>query len=296
MRIEKIVGILLLLFVSVAAGCSSVTSETVELSATTSGRLSTLKDVHIEITNQYFDEKIKNANDFVDNEWKPLFLRNMLGQSSVLDDLENASSLSGKLRSQIEDASKLYLSDPSESKRFVSALSSKLTPLRRSERDDIDKVINNYIPDDKKATATSHIMSLLGSDEAGQIMIEFAADANKQISLFRESLIKPLETSRRKELELINQSYGDIIQAQSIITARLEAEMKKDNATNALFDGILGKDRAEELRETTRELTHQSYKTLQELPLYDESTGFDEWTKAIQKFFQQHTIDENIGN
>ena len=57
----------LLIFIlqaGILSGCSSVTPQTVELSATTAERLSTLRDVHIETTNQYFDEQVKRANEF----------------------------------------------------------------------------------------------------------------------------------------------------------------------------------------------------------------------------------------
>ena len=122
-------NIFLLIFIlqaGILSGCSSVTPQTVELSATTAERLSTLRDVHIETTNQYFDEQVKRASEFVEKKWTPLFLRNMLGLSSVLDDLENASSISGSVRSEINEAIKIYLSDPSESEDFVDQLSNKL--------------------------------------------------------------------------------------------------------------------------------------------------------------------------
>ena len=292
-------NIFLLIFIiqaGILSGCSSVTPQTVELSATTAERLSTLRDVHIETTNQYFDEQVKRASEFVEKKWTPLFLRNMLGLSSVLDDLENASSISGSVRSEINEAIKIYLSDPSESDDFVDQLSNKLNPMRKNERKDIDSVVDMFIPNDKKEAAASHVMALLGSDEAGQIMIEFASDANNQINLFRQSLIEPIEEQRTIELGLINQSYGDIIQAQAIITARLEAEMKKDNATNALFDGLFGKDRAEELREKTRELTHNSYDLLKDLPQYDQDKGIDAWTKEIQEHFKQQIASKLNGN
>lgn len=82
------------------------------------------------------------------------------------------------------------------------------------------------------------------TDSAVVVMTEFLNDANKQIEKKRSELLDPIKSQENEILDSINQSYKNIIYANTTITSYLESTRKiKESQEEALsLVGLRGTD------------------------------------------------------
>ena len=126
--IINLVGAILLL--ATVAGCSGFGPSTVELSRATTVRVKDLHQIHQAAINQYFDFQEVRVEEFIEREWAPLFLRNFLGNSGIIIDINSASRVSKQAQLEISEAVKSYLDDDSESDQLSGEIAAKLTTSR----------------------------------------------------------------------------------------------------------------------------------------------------------------------
>jgi hypothetical protein len=218
---------IILFFLLFIYGCGSViSSSTVNLSADVGSRISEMEKLHQLAVQRYFDLEQQKIEDFLTKTWEPLFLKNFLGTSQVLEQLKNVSSFTAADRSQIEEVVSLYLIDSTEAPKMTDSLMVKLDASRKNEGDEIRAVVSEFIDDDKVDEAVIHITSLLNTDEPAQIMLDFAEDAHNEMNAQREKLLAPLTQLRQETAAELSAAYAELIRGQSTITGRLEAAAK----------------------------------------------------------------------
>jgi hypothetical protein len=237
-----------IIFLSLFVGCTSIGSATVELSKETTVRIKDLHQVHQEAINQYFDFQETRVEEFIEREWTPLFLKNFLGKSNVIGDIIAVSRISNKTRLEINIAIKIYLSDASESDELTQELIDALSVGRSSERDVTNRILNKYVDDEELPGALSHVMALLGTDEPAIIIMEFAEAAHVQILKQRALMLAPIKFKRKEILISINDRYDEVLAAQGIITGRLDAANKQNQAASSLVDSVFGEGTDQEIR------------------------------------------------
>ncbi len=282
-------------------GCSSIGPSTVELSQGITVRVQDLHRVHAEALNQYFDFQEKQVEDFIEREWTPLFLRNFLGLSGIISDINSASRLSSQLQDEIKITIENYLDDVTESDRIVSELSQKLTSGRSGERSSVNEVLKRFIDDEKLPEAESHVMAILGSDEPAVLIMDFSQEAHIQINLQREKMLEPIRDERKRILRSINDRYEEVLAAQGIISGRLEAASNQSQARSDLFQSILGEGSEESIRQDVlkfggkvSDVMTQLSTVIEDAEKQDEAVSADSLVEIVKSVMNSQSNDTEM--
>ena len=198
-----------------------------------------MEALHILTVQRYFDGEQEKIEHFLTNTWEPLFLKNFLGTSNILVMLQNVSTFSDDTRENISDALKLYLDDPDEASDATNRILTELDATRKGEPLTVRSLLTDYVEDDRLDAAAVHVNSLIGTDNAAQIILEFAEAAHEQMQLQREELIAPLEAKREETIAELSAAYAVLVRGQSTITGRLDAASKRTEGRDVLV-GKLG--------------------------------------------------------
>lgn len=229
-------------FVSIAiviAGCGTISPATVQLSTELTLRSKDLEKSHIAAFNGFFDSEQQRIDKFLKEKWIPLYLRNFLGTSQILEDLKKRESIGIQTRSIIKEAVAGYLTDPDEEAMKLSdEIVDKLNSLRRNENNTIRDIVKEYIPANKQEAAIIHVTSLLNVETPAVLIMDFAEEANKTISNQRRELLAPIEEARRNALKELSSAYADLYTGQAMITGRLEAAARKDQQQAGLINAL----------------------------------------------------------
>ena len=266
------------LLIALASGCStSFGPSTVELSRATTVRVKDLHQVHLESINQYFDFQEARIEGFIEREWTPLFLKNFVGISGIVNDINSVSRVSKKTQGEIiealnfytvpitpeqgedetEEAYKQRLEKHEQTKTEIEARSEKITIEIASElttswdrgKTKIEGALEKHITEEEKANVVTHLMALLGTDEPAILIMEFSKEAHIQIDIQRNEMLEPIRKKRKEVLTAINDRYDEILAAQGIVTGRLEAQYKEDQASATLVNSVFGEGTDEKIRE-----------------------------------------------
>jgi len=222
----------------ILSGCFSINPSTVQLSERVGVQLAEMETLHILTVQRYFDGEREKIKHCLTNTWEPLFLKNFLGTSNVLSMLQNVSTFEDTTRENITEGLKLYLNDPTESEAAAKTILDNLNISRQGEQEAVRSVLNDYVEDDRLEAATVHISSLLGSDNAAQIILEFAEAAHEEMQAQREALLAPLEAKRETVIAELSGAYSVLVRGQSTITGRLDAASKRTGDRDFLMDKL----------------------------------------------------------
>jgi hypothetical protein len=242
--LKSLPGLGSLVLIMVLAGCGTMSSATVELSTEITARTKDIEKTHIYAVNTYFDSEKQRIEEFMSEKWTPLFLRNLIGTSQILEDLKKTQSIGANTRDNLAVAAQEYLTDPSEGKEMANKIVDALNKKRKGEDAAIRTIIKKYIPKEKQDAAVLHMMTLLDLGTPAVLIMEFAEAANEQIQKQQQALVKPVEDARAKTLEELRQAYADIYAGQGVITARLEAAVRKGEQQARLVYALGGKGTA----------------------------------------------------
>jgi hypothetical protein len=251
-------GVLLMM-----TGCVAIGDATVQLSAEVGYRIAEMEKLHIAAVHRYFDSETAKIERFMAEEWEPLYLENFLALSGVIDDLQGTAGVGYLSQSLIEDALAIYLLDPSEAREAAGKLFDEITEARRGELSAIRGVLEDYIEDDRVEAATAHVQSLMGADDRGQIILEFAAAAHAEMDAQRKELIDPVRTARDLVITEISGAYADLIAAQNLVTARLETARRASKQQDELLEYAGLDTTAEEIRARLAKISSQVDDALQ---------------------------------
>jgi hypothetical protein len=159
--------LLLLLYL---AGCATISPSAVQLSSEVGSRITEMEELHQLALQRYFEVEKRRVEDFLKNEWEPLFLKNFLGTSGILKDLQKTREIDENMRLVMLETASEYLSDPDEAENLVNELRSGLNNARKGEPDLIRSLLKRYIEDDLIDAAATHFTSILGTDDRRRLM------------------------------------------------------------------------------------------------------------------------------
>jgi hypothetical protein len=251
----KLNSILPVFFLMSIAACATIGPSSVQLSAEVGERISEMENLHLLAVQKYFDIERKRIEDFLTEKWEPLFLKNFLAETNILADLQNVSRIEGGLRQQMMVALNFYLTDTSEGPQVVDLLVSKLDMSRAGETHLVRTVLNDFVNDDKLETAVIHLTSLLGTDEAARMILDFAEDAHHEMLVQRQSIILPLEQFQQEIIAELSAAYAEILAGQSAITGRLEAAARLKNQQDHLLDALVDSGKVNTIKEKLANLS-----------------------------------------
>lgn len=232
-------AVLLACCIGGATACVSIKPSTVELSTQVGQRMSEMEKIHQLALQRYFDMEEKRIEDFLTNTWEPLFLKNFLGTSGILQLLQNTAAIDDKGKRILAEGIALYLTDRTEADKAATDLVAKLTTSRKDEAAMVKSVLVRYVEDKKLENAVTHIVALLGTDEPAQIILEFAEAAHREMLAQRKEMLAPLQQARAEAVSTLSEAYAELIRGQSTITGRLEAAAKRSKQQDELL-GKLG--------------------------------------------------------
>lgn len=239
--------ILLFLGITLLAGCGTISSNTVQLSVELTNRIKDIETSHRAFINTYFDNQVAQIDKFMKEKWTPLFLKNFLGTSQILNDLKKPLSISQETKDQLAKAAAVYLDDPSEADKMADEIAQGLNNKRQQEAPIIGGVVNKYVARDKINACQTHLLALLQLETPAHLIIDFAEAANEQIQARHQSLLEPIEQARKSALSQVTQAYQDFYAGQGILTARLLAAAARNDQQAKLIDSIGGEGTAAKL-------------------------------------------------
>jgi len=71
------------LFILLVSGCASIPPEAPELSAELGNRISAIEDSNITLLQRFFDQKRKDVDRFIENEWVPTFANTFFSKPQI---------------------------------------------------------------------------------------------------------------------------------------------------------------------------------------------------------------------
>ncbi len=228
---------LLFLFL-IMSSCVSIKPSAVELSSEVGVRLVEMEKIHQLALQRYFDMEKQKVEDFLTNTWEPLFLKNFLGTSQVLQLLQAVSRIDDQSRSIITETISSYLDDPAEARMAADTLIQALNTSRRGEDRLVRTVLNRYVEDEKLEAAVIHVSSVLGTDEPARIIFEFTEAAHHEMQKRRKELLTPIEQARAQAVAELSSAYAELIRAQSRVTSRLEAASRLSKQQDLMMNHI----------------------------------------------------------
>jgi hypothetical protein len=256
------VAVLPVLMVFVCA-CATIGPSTVRLSAEQAARLAEMEGLHQLALRRYFEEERRKIEDFLKKEWEPLFLKNFLAESGILMDLQKTSQFGETERALLRETVKNYLVDESEAEDLTGELVRVLESSRSGEPQKIKDVVNRYVEDEKVDAAVQHVVLILSSEEPGRMIIEFAEAAHREMELQRKQMLEPLERAQNEAVSQLSAAYAEMLAAQGVLTARLEAASRVTEEQDRLLESIGGVGSADDLRSRLADISEKVDRALE---------------------------------
>ena len=255
-HIRRPVVVLCLIMTLLVVGCASTMGPaTAKLSAEVGDRVAEMQGLHIHSIKSFFDGERQRVEDFLEEQWIPLFLKNYLATSHLMEVIEQTAFIGESDKATLSEALAEYLDDPSEAQLAVDEIVAAISGLRRQESPKVREILNRYVEDDQLDLAVNHINSLLGAADPGLIILEWAEDGQEEINLRRRSLMQPLDEAERTVISEVNAAYADILKANGVITARLEAAAKRKEAQDRMLEAFGLKQPVEQLQQKLADIS-----------------------------------------
>jgi hypothetical protein len=220
------------------SSCVSIKPSTVQLSAEVGARISEMEKLHQMAVQRYFDMEKQKVGDFMKSTWEPLFLKNFLGTSQVLDALQKVSTFSADTRMVLQESIAKYLDDTTEAPKATADLIKALDAARSAEPGVVRTTLQRFVNDNKLDAAVIQVSSVLGTDEPARIIMDFAQAAHDEMDARRKSLMEPIEQARLETSAALSEAYAELIRGQSTITGRLEAAARVSRQQDELLDKL----------------------------------------------------------
>lgn len=174
MKILRIVLVSTLIFVS---GCAQVPKEAVELSTTVGRDLAEMQKSHIELVKIYYEEKIKNVNQFIDNVYLPYQIQRTLSDEEIKQDMlatiesaSRADTTGQKQKDAFEKLTSFHLIIHEEVEDYRKV---KLAPIKNQYKSVLDGINESY---DQihyaNSIVTGHLASVVKVHDAQNEILE----------------------------------------------------------------------------------------------------------------------------
>jgi hypothetical protein len=211
---------------------------TPKLSVELGERISEMQGLHELTLRRFFDSERRRIENFLDNEWTPLFLRNFLGSSGLLNDIAQVGYVSERDQGAIQTALIRFLRDSTEAPRATQELVTVITQSRSAEPTAVRSVLQRFIDDARLDAAAAHVAALLRSEDPAVLVLEWARDAQEQINLMRRQMLDPVNEAERVAASEVVEAYSQMAQANGTITGRLEAAARVSEQQDALLQSF----------------------------------------------------------
>jgi len=198
------------LFAAVAASCFtsscvSVPQDAVVLSNLVGTQIAEHRASHEEFVRLYYARSRDVVEMFLRDRWVPEYLERFVGQSGVMDLLATPDEVFGddtleRLREEI---------------LAVSGIGEVRTPL-----------------------IIEAVSRVIGDSERGEIMLDFARVALDEIEAQRSELIEPMNQQERVVLDHLAESYAQLQQAQTQVTAYLASAREVTRSQDEILDAM----------------------------------------------------------
>ena len=213
----KIAFVLIGLYLAV--GCATIPSEAPQLSAQLGTRISAVEASHKRLLADFFNEKRKRVDGFIQEEWIPLFAKELFSDPSVADYWDEV------VRSQeMGDRVKFVLIAGSKLQQKINAKRLELIqPLDELERTIALRLRNEY--DQMRAinnTLTSFLVSASKVEETRRRYLELVGISEKKIDDFINETDQALT-----ELTGAGKKAKDIVKDTDIFKSTIEGIIKK---------------------------------------------------------------------
>ena len=129
-----------LLLIVCCTSCAVLPKETVEMSVLMDKQLTALEQSHLHLINLYFDQREKNALDFLNKEWYPVYLNNFLQQETVAT-IWNQSLSDSKTEDRVE---KMKLITQVTQEAYMQMRDSILGPLSLTRKSVLEMIEDEY--------------------------------------------------------------------------------------------------------------------------------------------------------
>lgn len=233
---------------SLASGCATIGPAPAKLSAEVGDRMAEMQGLHLHAIESFFASERKRIEDFLEKRWIPLYLQNYLATSRLMDEISRSTFVGATDKVTLTHALKDYLDDSTEAEAAANEIIEAISAVRRQESPKVRETLDKYIDAEYLELAISHINLLLGATDPGLMILEWAQDAQEQINLQRKEMLQPLEHAQRTITSEVTVAYADILKANGVITARLEAAAKLKESQDSMLKALGVKDRATSLR------------------------------------------------
>lgn len=162
-------------------GCATIPSEAPQLSAQLGTRISAVEASHRRLLAHFFNEKRRRVDEFIQEEWIPLFAKELFSDSTIADTWDQV------VRSQeAGDRVKFILiAGPRLQKKINAKRLELIQPLDELERTIASRLKNEY--DQMRAinnTLTSFLLSASKVEEARRRYLEMVGISEKKIDDF----------------------------------------------------------------------------------------------------------------
>ena len=225
--------------------CATISPDTVKLSAEVGNRLSEMQHLHQLALQSYFDAEQEKVEHFLTTEWEPLFLKNFIGNSGIIEMLNNTSRLGDRERNLLATALATYIENPDTLQMAVDSLVENINVARKDEPEKVKSALGIFLQPDEVNGAAVHLSALLASEEPANLILEFAAAAHVEMNAQRRELIRPIQKARADAIGELSVAYADLIKGQSAITGRLDAASKVHDEQGKVL-GMLGLNKTTE--------------------------------------------------
>ncbi|UCE23158.1 MAG: hypothetical protein JSU74_07575 [Candidatus Zixiibacteriota bacterium] len=238
------------------SGCATMGPAPAKLSAEVGDRVAEMEGLHLHAIKSFFDSERKRVEDFLEKRWIPLYLRNFLGTSRLMEEIERSKSIGDEDKEALKIALEDYLDDPDEAEKAADEIVAAISGVRNQESEKIRGVLKKYVEDELVDAALYHIVSLVGAPDPGLIILEWAQDAQEQINLQRRDMLQPLDEAERTITSELIAAYADIQKANGVVTARLEAAAKLKESQDRMLETFGVRDEVGKLRSKLADISH----------------------------------------
>ncbi len=193
------------LLAALTASCVSVPQEAVVLSNLVGTQIAEHRASHEEFVRRYYARSRDVVEMFLRDRWVPEYLETFVGQSGVMDLLATPDEVFGE--NELERLTEEIMA--------VSGVGEVRTPL-----------------------ILEAVSRVLGDAERGQIMLDFARVALDEIEAQRSELIEPLVEQEQRVLDHLSESYAQLQQAQTQVTAYLSSVREVTRSQDEILEAM----------------------------------------------------------
>ena len=211
-------------------------------------RMSEMRGLHQYALDSFFESERKRIEDFLEDKWIPLFLKNFLATSGLMSDLRTVEYVGEDDKELLQTTLVEYLEDKSEAAKLTDEIAASLSKSRSQESGNIKSILARYVEDDQMEAANVHVATILKSADPAYLMIEWVNAAQHEINLQRREMLQPLEEAQRLVNAELAQAYADILRANGVVTARLEAAAKVKESQDKFMDVLGARKYADQLK------------------------------------------------